>query len=451
MEIQKEQIDDLQIRLSITLEKDDYYPQYEASLKQYRKQVNMPGFRPGNVPMGLIRKQYGPAILSEELHKVLNNKLYEHIIKEKLNILGNPLPSESDDVEGDFKNPDKFTFQYDLGLAPEIDLEKATKKPPVHYKVKIDKKLVDQHIDDLRRRNGDVEDVEVSEENDLLIGTFTELDKVGNVKEEGITNDSNIALEFLEDKKLKKKLIGLKKDDEVTIDPKKLSKDHDEVAAKLGVTHEEVHGLKNEFSFKVTDIKRINKLDLGEDLYKKVLGEETDINDEEAFRTKVTAHLEEHFTTDTRNVYKRKLSDHILEQLDAPLPDDFLMRWLASSNEQELDREKLEAEYPDYAKYLRWQLVQSKVMREKEIQISEEEVHQQAKAMLASQYSQYGIPMNDELLDQFAANMLSDHKEKQRVHDMIAENKVLDGIIEDLKFKEKEVSFDDFKKWAGDE
>lgn len=451
MEIQKEQIDDLQVRLSITLEKDDYYPQYEASLKQYRKQVNMPGFRPGNVPLGLIKKQYGPAILSEELNKVLNDKLYEHIIKEKLNILGNPLPSESDQVEGDFKNPDTFVFQYDLGLAPEIDLEKATKKPPVHYKVKVDKKLIDQHIDDLRRRNGEVEDVEESAENDLLVGTFTELEKDGSPKEEGITNESSIALEFLEDKKLKKKLVGLKKEDEVTLDPMKLSKDHDEVASKLGVTHDQVHDLKSEFSFKVTDIKRINKLEIGEDLFKKVYGEDTEIADEEAFRQKVTEQLEEHFATDTRNVYKRKVSDHILEQLDAPLPDEFLKRWLASSNGQEVDQEQLEKEYPDYAKYLRWQLVQGKVMREKEIQIGEEEVRQQAKAMLASQYAQYGYPLNDELLEQFAANMLSDRKEQQRVHDMIAENKVLDAIIDDLKFKEKEVSFDDFKKWAEEE
>lgn len=451
MQINRDQIGDLEVRLTITLEKDDYMPKYESSLKRYRKQVNMPGFRPGHVPLGLIKKQYGPSILAEELNQAVNDKLYRYIIDEKLNVLGNPIPADGDEVQGDFRNPDTFTFQYDLGLAPEIDLEKALKKAPTMQKAKVDKKLLEKNIEDLQRRHGDIQDVESAEENDLLVGTFAELDETGNVKEDGISNESTIGLEFLDDKKLRKALTGSKVGDAVEIDPHKLSKDHDEVADKLGITHEQVHDLKSNFKFTVKEVKRIDKAEINEDLFKKVFGEETEVKTEEEFRAKLTEELENMFDRDAKNIYKRKLSNHIIDKLEAPLPDAFLKRWIQMSNENPITDEQVEQEYPDYAKYLRWQLVEGKIMREHQLQVTEEEVREQAKAMLSSQYAQYGMPIDGELLDKFADNYLSDQKERQRVSDVLKENKVLDQIIDDLDPKVKEVSFDDFKKWADED
>lgn len=443
MEITRNQIDDLNLKLSIKLEKEDYFDKYENALKRYRKQVNMPGFRPGKVPMSLIKKQYGPSILAEELNSVLNDKLYEHIVSEKLEVLGNPIPVEGDDPQGDWSNPSDFTFEYEMGLAPELNIEKALKKAPVRYKVKIDKKLLDKQVDDLTKRHGEVSDAEVSEENDLLLGTFIQLDDKGEILEGGIMNDGSVSLEFIEDKKTKKALTGVKKDDEIEVDPHKVSRDHDDLGRLLGITHEQVHDLKGNFKLRINEVKRLTPAELNQELFDKVFGEGT-VSNEEEFRNKLSEELEKMFDRDADNAYKRSLSKHILDNLDAPLPDEFLKRWIRLSNEKPITPEQVEEEYADYSNYLRWQLVEGKIARDNKLQVETEEIREQAKAMLSTQYAQYGMPLDENLLNTFADNMLQDQKEAKRIHDVLLENKVLDTIMADMKIKDKEVSYDDF-------
>ena len=446
MEITRNQVDDLNIRLSITLEKEDYFDKYESSLKQYRKQVNMPGFRPGKVPLGLVKKQYGKAILAEELNRVLNDKLYEHIVTEKLNVLGNPIPVENDDIQGDWNEPDKFTFEYEMGLAPEIDMEKAMKKLPVRHTVKIDKKMMDTHVTDLSRRHGQVADAETSEENDLLLGTMIQLDENGEILEGGIMNDGTITLDSVEDKKTKKALTGVKKDEEIVVDPYKVSLNNDDLARMLNVSPEQVNDLGN-FKFRINEIKRLTPHEVNQELYDKVFGKD-EIKDEEEFRTKLEEQLASMFERDSINLYKRQMSEHIIDNLDVQLPDAFLKRWIQLSNEKPVTAEQVEVEYPSYSRFLLWQLVEGKVITDKEIIVTPEEIKEQAKAMIGSQYAQYGMPLDEEMLENFANNVLGDQNERQRINDVIKENKVLDALIEQAKIKEKAVSYEDFLELA---
>ncbi len=448
MEIKRTDVDNLIAKLSITLSKEDYFENYENSLKKYRKQVNMPGFRPGKVPMSLVKKQFGKSILAEELNKVINDGMYEHIMKNKLNILGNPIPAESNTAEGDWDNPDTFSFEYEIGLAPTLEVDKATKKAPVKYKVKVDKKMIDKHVEELAKRHGSVADAEKSEESDLLLGTFIQLNADGEILEGGIMNDGTLHLETVEDKKTKKALTGISKGDEVTVDPDKIAKNHDELGRMLGITHEQVHHLEGNFKFRINEIKRLTAHEVNQELFDKVFGKD-EVKDQKTFEDRLKTELEKMFDRDAMNLFKRQFSESILDNLDAPLPDEFLKRWIKLSNEKPISDEQLDAEYPGYSRHLRWQLVEGKVMEDNKLQITEEEVRSQAKGMIGAQYAQYGMPLDEEMLDNFANNVLADQKERQRIIEVLQENKVLDALTEQVKLKEKEVSYDDFLELAG--
>jgi trigger factor len=448
MEIKRTDEDNFTAKLSITLTKEDYFENYENALKKHRKQVKMPGFRPGKIPMGLVKKQYGKTILAEELNKVINGGMHEHIIKNKLSILGNPLPAVTDSSKGDWENPDAFSFEYEIGLAPTIELDRATKKAPVKYIVQVDKKMIDKHIAELAKRHGSVADAEKSEEKDLLLGTFIQLNTEGEILEGGIMNDGTLHLETVEDKETKKSLTGISKGDEITVAPDKIAKNHEELGRMLGITHDQIHHLEGNFKFRINEIKRLTEHKVSQELFDKVFGKD-EVKDQKTFEDRLKVELESMFDRDAVNLFKRQFSESILDTLNAPLPDEFLKRWIKTSNEKPISDAQLDAEYPGYARHLRWQLVEGKVMEENKLQITEDEVRSQAKGMIGAQYAQYGMPLDEEMLENFANNVLADQKERQRIIEVLQENKVLDALTQQVKLKEKEISYDAFLELAG--
>lgn len=443
MEITPKQIDDLNIHLTVKLGKDDYQDAYEQALKRYRKQVNMPGFRKGNVPMSLVQRQYGKSILAEEINRVLNDGLYNHIQDSKLSILGNPLPIETDAPEGDWDNPDTFEFQYEIGLAPKIDLNEITKNPPVRFKVKADDKMLNEHIDDLARRHGKLEIREVSEEHDLVIAKLAEVDGNGELIEGGIESETTFPIDNMENPEFKASLIGLKVGDEFIVSHESFSEDHDTVASRLGISHEQVHHLTNEFRLHVKEIKRLVPHEVNQSLFDKVFGVD-EVTDIDGFRSKLASQLENMFQRDSEFLFKRQFSEGILDKLDTPLPDAFLKRWIQMTNDKPITSEQIEQEYSGYSRHLRWQLIEGMVIRENNIRITEEEIHEQTKGMIGAQYAQYGIPLEGEILDNIAKNSLSDRKERQRVIDILQENKVIEALTASVNPAEQEISFDDF-------
>jgi trigger factor len=446
MNITEEKIDKLNAVVKIRLTPEDYSTQFQTALDNYRKQVKLPGFRPGKVPMGLIKKQYGRALLAEEINKVIQKSLYDHINDNKLNVLGNPLPKDEDADGGDWDNPQDFEFSYELGLAPEIELALDKKKVTYHV-VKVDKKLIDQQLIDLAKRYGKMSEPTESGSADMLAGTFVQLDAKGEILPGGIMNDGTVFTEFVEDKKTAKSLTGLKPGDVVVVDPNKVSRNHDELGRMLGITHDEVHHLKGNFNFKVNEIKRLMPAEVDQVLFDKIYGKD-EVKDLADFRARVEADLSKAFVKDQDWMFKRDLSEELIDRINPSLPDGFLKRWIKESNEEPLSDDQLEKDYPNYSRGLKWQLIENKIVRDNELQVNPNEVTDFAKANITSQYRQYGMEPTEEDLDAAAKSVLSNREETRKIYDMLMEDKVIAFCKEQVKVKEKEVSFDDFKKMA---
>lgn len=442
MEISQQNIDDLNAVLTLKLSKEDYFDKYESALKKYRKQVNMPGFRAGHVPLGLVKKQYGKSILAEEINNVINESLNKHIVDNKLKILGNPLPKESEIVEGDWNNPDAFTFEYEIGLSPEVEIV-LPKKAMEMAVVKVDDKLIDQQVEDMARRFGKMSTPDSSGDKDMIMATVVQLDEKDEILEGGFMKDVTVSLEFLEDKKTIKALSGLKSGMSVVLDPHNISRGHDDLGRMLDLTHDQVHDLKGNVKLTVNDVKRMTPAEINEELFAKVFGE-GNVSTEEEFRAKIKEDLEKMFRNDAERFFKKQLADKMIEDLNPPLPDEFLKRWIAAANEKPLTQEQIDEEYPSYAESLKWQLIQNRVIEQHELDVKPEEVVEHVKGMITQQYAQYGMPLDDEQLSAMAANAMTNRQESQRVAEMIYENKVVDALKENTKIKEKALSYEDF-------
>jgi len=452
MDIKQENIDDLNAIVKIKISPEDYQNQYEASLKKYKSQMNLPGFRPGKIPTGVVKKKYGKSILAEEINRILSDSLHNHIQKNELQVLGNPMPKDEEKIqEADWDNPGDFEFSYEVGLAPSFDLKVSEKDKYKYYTVKVDNQLIDKQIDDLRRRYGKLENVEESAEKDMLFGAFAQLDDKGEVLEGGIVNSSTVSIEFVEDKKTRKKLVGLKAGDQLKLDPKNVSKGEEDMATMLGVPKEELVGLKSDFQFTLNEVKRIELAELNQELFDQLFGKDN-VKSEEEFKTKIASDLSTMFKSDSDRLFKRDLTDKLLGKLKLSLPDEFLKRWILASNEGGLTQEQIDNEYEGYSKGLKWQLVENKIIKDHDIKVEKEEVLGQAKQMISQQYAQYGIPNpNEDELTSAADSILKNQEEAKRIYDMLYDTKIIEFFKNKTKLDTKELSYDDFVKHASKE
>jgi len=449
MNVSQTSLDDLRIELAVTLTPEDYTPRVERTLKRHQQNASMPGFRKGKVPMQLIKRQYGQSVLADELNSLLSEQLQSHIQENKLNVLGNPIPSENKEDAGDWNNPESFTFHYELGLAPALSLDFGKKAKFTRHKIKVDKDAIQRQVTDLQRRHGKMTDPDKSAENDMLVGAFAQLDSDGNVLEGGIASDSTISVEFVEDKKTKKALVGLEPGATVTVDPHKVSRGHDDLGRMLGVSHEQVHDLKGDFQFTVKEVKRLEPHDINQALFDKVYGEGV-VTDEKAFRERVSQDLDGHFDRDAEWVFRRRFVVDLIDHMKVELPDTFLKRWIMLTNEHPLTPEQVEEEYPGYAESLRWQILQQTVAEAIDLKVTADELEDEAKRMVGAQYAQYGMPMDEETLTNVAKNVLNDEKERRRIADVLVERKVVDDLKTRVTISEKLVSFDEFGKLAAE-
>ncbi len=444
MEITKENIDALNGVLTVTVHPEDYREKVEGILEEYRKQVKMPGFRPGKVPIQLVRKQYGKAVLADELNKLLGERLDGYIREEKLRLLGQPIPTVENESDGNWDKPEVFTFRYDIGLSPTVDIKFGWFTKFVNHKVRIDGSLIDDQIGDLRRRYGKMSERDEAGAEDLLIGDFVELEADGKeIKPGGIMHEGTISLSEIKDKATSKQLVGLTKDAEVVVKPGKVSKDDDDLARLLGIDRKAAADFSSPLRFTVKEIRHIEPAELGEELYDKLFGEDV-VKDEEAFRGKVEEDLRRIFERDGDRVFRRKFVEEVVDKLNPPLPEDFLKRWIRVANEKPITAEEIESEFAEYAKGIKWQVIQNHIIDEHSIEVDGEEIQAEAGNAIKAQYAQYGIPLEAEQLDPMIAQMMSDQKEVRRVAESIYERKAIDKLRELAKIKEKEVSHDEW-------
>ena len=448
MNVIREDVDALNAVLKVEVQPADYKDRVNDTLTKYRKTAKIPGFRPGHVPAGLIQKQYGPAVLSDELNKIVNESLQKYITENKLEILGNPIPAEGDNFKGDFQKPDTFEFTYNIGLAPDIKLDLSAKSKFDYVKVKIDKKLIDQQIDDLRRRYGKLVSGEEVGEKDMILAQFVELNDDDSIKEGGIMHTSTVSMEFVEDKKTKKELTGKKVGDKIVVSPKNVSRGGADTAAMLGVKEEELKDLSDKFQMTINEIKVMELAELNTELFDKLFGP-GNVADEKALRDRVKADLEGMFSNDADRMLTRTVYESLIEKTKVILPDNFLKRWIKLSNEKEITDEQIEAEYDGYAKGLKWQLIQGVIFKENDIKLENQEAIDFTKGLIVNNYAQYGMPApEDKELSASAMQILSNREEANRIYDMLAEQKLTNFFKDTVKLNEKEVSYDEFVELA---
>lgn len=447
MEITKENINELNALVKVTLAKEDYHPQFETSLKNYAKKVNMKGFRPGHAPVSMVKKMYGKGLLADEVNKILNDALYKFISENKIDILGNPMP-KSDDRNIDWDNPGTMEFVYEIGLAPALSIDFSKISFPF-YNVKVDEELVTKQMDDLARRYGKLVSAEVSEKTDMIFGKFEELDADHHLLEGGIKHDnSSIAIEQLHDEKLKERLSGLKVGDSIDLNPRKVSHSKADMATMLGIKPEEVNHVKNEFRFTVSEIKRVEPADLNQEFFDKMFGE-GQVNSPEDMKVRVSNDLKGMFVNDSHKVFDRDVVEHLLNTLEMKLPDDFIKRWITATNEKPVTPEQVEHDYPSYARGLKWQLIENKIIKDNDLKIDHVEALDFTKGYLASQYLRYGLAApGDEELTQSAMRILTNKDENKRIYEDLYHRKVMDVIKSAIKMDQKEITLDEFKKIA---
>jgi len=407
----------------------------------------LPGFRKGMVPAAHIKKMYGKSILVEEVNNLLNDTLSNYIAEQKLEILGQPLPKMDDDRDFKWDNTDEFEFDYELGLAPAFDVEITSKDKFTEYVVKADEETLESRIKNIRRSYGKMSNPEVSAADDVLYSELTQLSPDGSVFEGGITSTATIRLDQIKDKKILKSLIGLKKDDEVVIDLQKALEDVSIISKALNISEEDAAELKSNFKLVVKNVNRLEESDLNQEFFDKLFGEGT-VTDEAGFRAKITEEVESMFKQDA----DRKLSNDIYEQLltkyNFELPDEFLRRWLKATNEKLTDEELAEG-YDDFAKNLKWTLIENKIIKDNQIEIKYEDVVQAAKAKLDAQFRMYSpSPLPEDQLAQYAVQFLQEKENANRVFEEVKALKTFEQIKSVATLDQKEIAYDKFIELA---
>jgi len=446
MNIVRKDIDVCNATITISIEKNDYSEKVEKTLREYRKKANVPGFRPGMVPMGLLKKMYGKSVLGEEINKILSDELYKYIRENNINILGEPLPNETEQSEIDFNTQESFDFVFDLGLAPEFTVELNKKDKIKSYLINPSEEMIDNQIKSYTSRYGKYIQEEIVEEKDMVKGEMLELAD-GKVNEEGIkVKEAVLTPAYMKDDAIKALFVGAKKGDVITFNPAKAFENETEISSLLKISKEAVKDLTSDFSFAIEGITRYNESEIDQELFDKVYGEGV-VNSEEEFKAKITENIRENLSQDSDYKFGIDAKDVIVKKFDSlQFPDAFLKRWLLATNKN-LTEETIEADYPKMIEDLKWQLIKDKIAKSNDIKIENEDVQDYARKIARAQFAQYGmIGMGDDILDNYAKDILKKEETLKNIIEKVAENKVLDVVKNTVKLDVKEVSIDEFNK-----
>jgi trigger factor len=445
MKISKTSIDDLNVVVRITVEKQDYEATVNETLKDYRKKANMPGFRKGMVPAGLIKKMYGKSALAEEVNKLLSRELTKYITDEKLNVLGEPLPSVTEQPKINFESDNDFEFVFDLGLSPEInlDFDKIGKLP--YYEITVDDQLIDNQVDGYANRFGENTPAEVAGEKETLVGDFAQLDAEGVLIEGGINAQKvQVALPLIKDEAIKNLLLGTKVGDVVKFNPRVALGDDHEVTHLLKVKHDEVDLVDCDFNFTISAVNTFVPAPVDESLIKKVYGEETEVKTIVELREKIHTELKANLLYSSNYRFLIDAKEVLTTAAALSLPEAFLKRWLVETNEK-VTIEQIDEEFESFRKDLEWTLIKTKLVKENEIRVDEADITAMARDMAMMQFQQYGMSnVPDEYLDNYANSILQNKEQKQKMAEKKIEDKVLELIKEKAGLNFKQVSQKEF-------
>ncbi|MEQ8323404.1 MAG: trigger factor [Vicingaceae bacterium] len=447
MNIERENIDKLNALVKIKLGPEDYEKRVEERLKDLRKKAKIPGFRQGHVPFGMIKKMAGTSTLVEEINSILSKSINEYISENKINILGNPLPKKDSESTINWEKQQEFEFEFELGLAPSFDPGTLDKVKVEKYEIQVNDKLMDQQTLDMAKRYGQVSESQLSVEDDMLTGTFEEVDRNGNLVDGGITSKGSMLISNIESKKLKKSLTGIGPGISVTIKYDQFNSD-EEKAKLLGKKKEDLIFNKSPIKFTVEKVNHIAPAEVNQDLFDKIFGPGK-VKSLEEFRQKMKDDLTLQFDQTSDQKLMLDFQEKLIEKSKIALPDKFLKRWLLNANDQSLTAEQIESEYDVYARSLKWQIIENHIIKEKNLEVTAQDAENYTVELLKKQFASYGqAPMEEEQMRETARSVLTNNEEAKRIFDQLYDQRLLEFLKGNLKIKEKKISYDDFLKLA---
>jgi trigger factor len=449
MNISQEKIDSLNAVVKINLNPEDYQPRVDKAIKEQAKKAKIPGFRPGMVPPSHIKRMYGKSILVDEINNMLSDTLNKYIEQEKLEVLGQPLPKLVEDEKvynWDFA--DNFEFNYEVGLAPEFNIDFSSNDKLTQYVIKVDDETLASRIKNIRKSYGKMTNPDVSADDDVLYSELVQLSPDGSLFDDGISNTTSVRLDQIVDETIKSSLIGLKKDDVVTLDIQKaFNNDAAKVAGLLKIDEETAADLRSNFQLTVKNINRLEESDLNQEFFDKLFGEGT-VSTEEEFKARITGELESMMTQDSDRKLMDDIYNYSIDKVQFNLPDEFLKRWLRATNEK-LNEDELLGGYNDFAKNLKWTLIENKIMRENNIDIKYDEVFALAKQRLAQQFQMYSPqPIAEEQLGQYTVQYLQNKENANKIFEEVKALRVFDYIKSVINLNQQDILFTDFNAIA---
>ena len=438
MNIVREQRGENNSLIRVTVGEADYGQEVEKSLREYKRKANIPGFRPGMVPMGIVKKMYGKGVLAEQSYRQASNAVFEYLQKEGIDYLGDVIPAE-EQGDFDFDNATEFEFVFEIGEAPAVNLELSDKDKLTYSKIKVDKKMHDDYRSNYLRRFGRLVDAEKVTSDEALSVTL----------DNGEMNvaDAYVGLISM-DEADRKPFIGKKVGDKMKVNINELYKNPAQRAACLQVKENELEGINPEFELEITKIRKFAEPELNEEFFKMAFPQ-GGVTDEAGLDKFIDAQIEAELRRESDYLFTLQVRDYLVKKADLKMPAAFLKRWLYTINEGKFSMEDIEKDFDQFLKMFTWNYLQKHFIKTDGISVSKEEALSEAKALAASQFAQYGMPSApDDMLEGYAEKILADKDQGQKIYEKLYEVKVVEDVKSKVKVTEKAVSADDFAKLA---
>jgi len=436
MNITRENVDALNAVVKVNIAKEDYSDKVEKILIDYRKTANIPGFRKGHVPMGMVKKQYGKAVLVDEVNKLLQDALNKYLTEEKLDVLGQPLPRPQDAINWD---ADTLSFEFELGFAPEFEVSLNSKEPITQYNIVADAKMIDEQIERIQKQYGKLISQNEVEKDSEITGVFKN-------EERDIENKVTLTLDKFKGNATEKLFIGAKVGDVILLQTKGLYDDDHELMHALKLGHDDIHGLDIEVTFTISEINKRALADLDQDLFDKLFGKDV-VTSVTELKDKIKEDAEKQFTQQAEQKLLNDVTEHLVENTKFDLPATFLQKWMQTAGEQPLDSQQAKDEYEKSEKSLRYQLIEGKLITDNKIQVTMDDIRNHSREMIKAQMAQFGqLNPSDEELDSIAARILSNQEEARRISEQLVSQKLLSLYKEKANLKIKELSYEAFVK-----
>lgn len=445
--VTKENIGLLHEKLTVKLEKTDYLPSFEKALKEYSKKANIPGFRKGMVPSGLIKKMYGPSLFTDEVLKSVDRELIGYLQNDKLDIFAQPLPLESDFRQLDVNNPADYTFHFEIGMKPEFQLPDLAKAKTTRYVVTVTDEMVENEITRLQNRYGNMKDEEtVTTEDNVLNVLFIETDAAGNEVEAGIKKDNSILVKYFAEK-FRKNWMGKKTGDSENTQLKNAfdEKEREWIIGDLGLNKDDASSAERYFKIEITKVGLMEKRELNEEFFNQLYPNQ-EVKTEDDFRNKIKEEIQAYWNGQATNQIHDQVFHQLTDHTEIKFPEGFLKKWVKSQGETPKTDEEVEAEFPKFISQLKWTLISDKIVQDNAIQVSPDEIRSFAKQQLFSYMGGANLSDDQPWVTDYVEKMMKDRKYVEDAYSRLQTQKIFEWAATQVKPADKDITAEDFTK-----